>query len=87
MANEAAVHVQKRDAGIAVVSLCKEPVNTLDMQMWKQLSGVLTELEEDASVRGVIFLSGVKRDVFTAGNDIKELYAGPGSITSKQRYR
>ena len=27
------------------------------------------------AVRGVIFASGLKRDVFTAGNDIKELYA------------
>ena len=27
------------------------------------------------AVRGVIFASGLKRDVFTAGNDIRELYA------------
>ena len=26
-------------------------------------------------MRGVIFASGLDRDVFTAGNDIKELYA------------
>lgn len=34
------------------------------------------------AVRGVIFASGLKRDVFTAGNDIKELYAPQ---TSKER--
>ena len=27
------------------------------------------------AVRGVIFASGLNRNVFTAGNDIKELYA------------
>lgn len=35
------------------------------------------------AVRGVIFASGLKRDVFTAGNDIKELYAPQ---TSRSRY-
>ncbi len=31
-------------------------------------------------VRGVIFASGLQREVFTAGNDIKELYAPQTSI-------
>ncbi len=35
-------------------------------------------------MRGVIFCSGLRRDVFTAGNDINELYA---PLTSKERYR
>lgn len=35
-------------------------------------------------VRGIIFSSGLRRDVFTAGNDINELYA---PLTSKERYR
>ena len=35
-------------------------------------------------VRGVVFCSGLKRDVFTAGNDINELYA---PLTSLERYR
>lgn len=32
------------------------------------------------AVRGVIFASGLQREVFTAGNDIKELYAPQTSI-------
>lgn len=32
------------------------------------------------TVRGVIFASGLQREVFTAGNDIKELYAPQTSI-------
>lgn len=35
-------------------------------------------------VRGAIFCSGLRRDVFTAGNDIGELYA---PLTSRERYR
>lgn len=42
------------------------------------MSGVPVE----QAVRGVIFASGLKREVFTAGNDIKELYAPQ---TSKSR--
>lgn len=36
-----------------------------------------------AQVRGVIFASGLQRAVFTAGNDLAELYA---PMTSEQRY-
>ena len=36
------------------------------------------------SVRGVIFCSGLKKDIFTAGNDIMELYA---PRTSWDRYK
>lgn len=38
----------------------------------------MQQLEADSRVKGVIFASGLKRDVFTAGNDLKELYA-PGT--------
>jgi hypothetical protein len=34
-------------------------------------------------VRGVIFASGLQREVFTAGNDIKELYAPQTSIARR----
>lgn len=68
----------------AIVSLTKEPVNTLNLHMWEQLSVILDLLEGDTAVRGVIFQSGLQRDVFTAGNDIMELYA---PNTSKERYR
>lgn len=34
-------------------------------------------------MRGVIFTSGLQRDVFTAGNDLAELYA---PLTSEERY-
>ena len=51
---------------------------------WQQLAAQLDELEKDRSVRGVVFRSGLQKDIFTAGNDITELYAPK---TSLERYR
>lgn len=65
----------ERKAGYAIVSLCREPVNTLNLALWQQLKESLTELEADPNVEGIIYTSGLKRDVFTAGNDLMELYA------------
>jgi Delta3-Delta2-enoyl-CoA isomerase len=39
----------------------------------RELLATLEQLEADTAVRGVIWASGVKRDVFTAGNDLKVL--------------
>ena len=46
----------------------------MDGVFWGTLGDTLTALEADASVHGIIFSSGLKRDVFTAGNDLTELY-------------
>ena len=45
----------------------KEPVNLMGMDVWTELKQKFDELEADKTVRGVIFASGLKRDVFTAG--------------------
>ena len=87
--------------GVAVVSLRREPVNTMDTAFWEELLSVLDELEASFSkssssssssspssppprVRAAIFSSGLQRDVFTAGNDVKELYA---PMTSREQYQ
>ncbi|TPX61389.1 hypothetical protein SpCBS45565_g07270 [Spizellomyces sp. 'palustris'] len=76
------VSVDVRPGGYALVSIRREPVNSMNLTMWEQLLETLTTLEKD-QVRGVIFHSGLSRPVFTAGNDLKELYA-PAS--SQERY-
>ena len=68
----------------AIVTLIREPVNTMNLSMWEQLAETLDSLEANPKMRGVIFQSGLQRDVFTAGNDIMELYA---PNTSRERYR
>ncbi len=75
--------VQERE-GYWVVSMHKEPVNSLNLLMWQQLEAVLDRAEAAfPRVRGLIFTTGLKRDVFTAGNDLLELYA---PRTSAKRY-
>lgn len=75
--------VQERD-GYWVVSMQKEPVNSLNLVMWQQLEAVLDRAEAAfPQVRGLILTTGLKRDVFTAGNDLLELYA---PRTSARRY-
>jgi len=68
----------------AIVWLQREPVNTMDTAMWTCLQSALREVESNPTMKGIAFLSGVKKDVFTAGNDIMELYAPKTSI---DRYR
>lgn len=72
------LHVERKAAGkkglFAVVTISREPVNSMNRDLWQQLLNCLTLLEDDRQIRGVIFCSGLKKDVFTAGNDINELY-------------
>ena len=80
---ESFVHVDKRPGGFAILTLTKEPVNSLNLEAWQQLESALDSLEADPSISGLIIESGVKRDVFSAGNDLLELYP---PNTSEARY-
>ena len=65
---------------LAVVSLHREPVNSMNTAVWTSLLSTLDSLEANPKVRGVVFTSTLKRNVFTAGNDPTELYAPSTSI-------
>lgn len=78
------VSIDKSKPGYAIVTIAKEPVNSLDLHLWTALRDALASLEADPSIQAVIFTSGLKKDVFTAGNDLLELYA---PRTSFQRYQ
>merc|ERR1719215_1394363 len=54
----------------------------MSLPFWKELLSVFESVEADKNVRAIIFQSGLKKNVFTAGLDIKELYA---PNTSKER--
>ncbi|CAJ1384370.1 unnamed protein product [Effrenium voratum] len=73
----AAVAVEKLETpkSVAVISFGKEPVNSMDLDFWKQLKAAFEGLEADPAVRGVVFQSTLKKNIFTAGLDIKELHA------------
>jgi len=78
-----AVSTEIKSAGYAVVTVAREPVNSMNLELWRELAATLDELEANREVHGLILQSGLKRDVFTAGNDINELYAPK---TSRERY-
>ena len=73
----------KEEETIAIVSLLSEPANAMDLQFWTELHSALVHIESNPKTRVLIFLSKLKRDIFTAGNDIKELYAPE---TTAKRY-
>lgn len=53
--------------GYAIIALAKKPVNSLNTEVWEQLKEAFDKLEQNKSIRGVIFTSGLDRPVFTAG--------------------
>jgi len=76
------VDVQVR-SNYAVIALGSEPVNSLGVTMWKELIAALDQCENDPKIRGIIFHSALTKNIFTAGNDLKELYA---PLTSEEKY-
>ena len=60
----------ERKGNYAIIWLAKEPVNLMGRAVWQDLKSALDALEADQQIRGVIFASGLKRDVFTAGHTL-----------------
>jgi 3,2-trans-enoyl-CoA isomerase len=50
--------VEKKE-GYAVVSLSKEPVNSMDLTLWQHLATAIEECDADPKVRGIVFTSGL----------------------------
>ena len=55
---------------LAIMTLAQEPVNLMHTKLWEELANTLKSLEADKRLEAVIIESGLKRDVFTAGNDL-----------------
>lgn len=77
-----AISKNKDDPRIAVLTLEKEPVNSMNLSFWQGLLAAFEQVDADDSVRCIIFQSGLKKNVFTAGLDFQELYA---PATSEKR--
>lgn len=77
-----AISANKDDPRIAVLTLEKEPVNSMNLDFWQALLAAFEQVDADDSVRCIIFQSGLKKNVFTAGLDFQELYA---PATSEKR--
>jgi 3,2-trans-enoyl-CoA isomerase len=68
---------------IATVTINDSKVNIMTLAVWNALLDTLHQAEADPSISALIYRSGLKKNVFTAGNDITELYA---PNTNKERY-
>mmetsp|Transcript_120941 Transcript_120941/g.347449 ORF Transcript_120941/g.347449 Transcript_120941/m.347449 type:complete len:267 (-) Transcript_120941:168-968(-) len=71
--SSAGISVAKED-GVAIVTFAGEPVNAMSLAFWKELLATVEGLDADPEVRAMVFHSGLKKSVFTAGLDIRELY-------------
>eukprot|EP00475_Leptophrys_vorax_P039191 TRINITY_DN7036_c0_g4_i2.p1 TRINITY_DN7036_c0_g4~~TRINITY_DN7036_c0_g4_i2.p1 ORF type:complete len:262 (-),score=67.23 TRINITY_DN7036_c0_g4_i2:96-881(-) len=70
--------------GIALVEIKREPVNSMNLEVWQQLLQTLDALEQTSSgAKAVVFSSGLVKSIFTAGHDLNELYA---LTTTAERY-
>ena len=62
----------ERADGVAVATVDKPPANTLDFAFYDEIDAVLGQLEEDGTVRAVVFASAHPR-LFISGADIKDM--------------
>jgi Delta3-Delta2-enoyl-CoA isomerase len=76
--------INETEGAYKIVAIERDPVNSMNLELWIELQKTLDEAEENPKIRGIIFCSGLKRNIFTAGNDLIELYAPK---TSAERYK
>jgi len=62
----------EKGEGIAVVTLDRPPVNSLNVTAYQELYSAFCECDEDPSV-GAVILTGAGEKIFTAGLDVKEV--------------
>ena len=76
--------VSKED-GISVISFNRtdKDANTLAEKVLRELNGVLNQISEDDTVKGVVFVSG-KKDQFIAGADIDDIAGFKSAIDAEQ---
>lgn len=63
--------IEKGD-GIALVTLDRPPVNSLNITAYQEIYDVFCDCEKDDSV-GAVILTGAGEKIFTAGLDVKEI--------------
>ena len=73
-----------KHANVTIVSIHAAPANVLTLNLWRSLAAALRIVEADPTQHGIGFISTLKKPIFSAGNDIQELYA---PNTSKERYK
>ncbi|ODQ50342.1 ClpP/crotonase [Saitoella complicata NRRL Y-17804] len=65
------------------LTLHSPPVNSLTAPLWRAILDALTLAESTSSAHALIISSALTKPVFSAGNDLRELYA---PMTTEARY-
>ncbi len=65
------VELERREDGVAILTLNRPPLNLFTLEMTRAFDGKLHEIKEDPSIRCVV-LTGAGDRAFGAGSDIKE---------------
>jgi len=73
------LYVEKEE-NIAIVSLNRPPVNSLNERAYKEIYAVFCDLEKDDNVKAII-LTGSGEKAFAAGLDVKEVAGKTSQIT------
>lgn len=81
------VILRKKTSGIAVVLLdCPGKLNSLSSEVTAELEQVLTEVENDSSVKALVMVSG-KPDTFLSGADLREISKVSDAETAEAKSR
>lgn len=67
-----------------IVEIHAAPANVLTLDLWRALAASLRVVESNPAQLAIAFISTLEKPIFSAGNDIQELYA---PNTSAERYR
>jgi 3,2-trans-enoyl-CoA isomerase len=70
----------------AMFVLNRAPVNSLDLEMYDEMTMALSSLETDPNIRGIIIHSGIAKQLFSAGNDVNELCVPRSSLDRYTRF-
>ena len=75
-ARPSALVVQQQDDGVVSMQLSSKPVNGLSLDVCREFTATLKDLEANSAVRGMVLGSAVK-GIFSAGLDLRSLLITP----------
>ena len=76
--------VEKLDYGVRVITISNPPANTLNQAIQNDLLNILEEVENDSSIRAIVFKSGNPK-IFIAGADLAQMGGDPGEADYAER--
>ncbi len=74
---------KENNVGVVTFERTDKDANTLGESVLRELNGVLSQIAEDKSISGVVFISG-KKDQFIAGADIEDIAKFKSAMDAEQ---